>query len=324
MRYQQQPTLSPFGLLRYARRRRHRRVHRKILSSLTALLCLMILFLFSQWYEDGGLPTPSSPTHSETPGQMKVHYLDVGQGAAVLAECDGHFMLIDGGDRSASSFVVSYLEQLGITFLDIVLISHYDADHLNGVVGALNSFDCGTIICPDYEAETKLYQSFLSIVNEKDIPLIHPVIGDQFTLGSASFSVVAPVHYDYKDANDNSIGIRLANGNDSFLFTGDAEAESEEDFCALPTDLSCDVYYAGHHGSSSSSTWSLLEKALPEYVVISCGADNSYGHPHSETMEKMEAIGAMVFRTDTQGTILAVSEGNGIQWQQEPFHDFSN
>lgn len=315
--------LHSFGLFQYARRRRHS-PGRRILSSLPAFLMMALLFLFFQWYEGDSLPQPSTPPSTGTPGQMKIHYLDVGQGASVLAECDGHFMLIDGGDRSASSFVVSYLEQLGITYLDIVLISHYDADHLNGIVGALNTFDCGTVLCPDYKADTKLYQSFLKVVSEKEIPLLHPAIGDQFTLGAASFSVIAPVHYDYKDANDNSIGIRLVNGNDSFLFTGDAEAESEEDFCALSTDLSCDAYYAGHHGSASSSTWSLLEQALPEYVVISCGADNSYGHPHQETMEKMEAIGAKVFRTDQQGTILAVSDGNGIQWQQEPFHDFSN
>ena len=301
---------------------------KNIYSYLAVLLLASLMMLFEKM--DTSAPETQKITvmqQSETSitgGPMHVYYLDVGQGSSALVESDGHFMLIDGGDRSHSSFVVSSLQDLGVTSLDYILVSHYHADHLSGIVGALNAFDCKTVICPDYETDTKLFSSFLTALEEKEIPMLYPSIGDRFSLGSASFTVIGPVSYHYEDENNNSIGIRLVHGEDSFLFTGDAEAESEEDFCKESNFLSCDVYAAGHHGSASSTTWSLLQQALPEYVVISCGKENPYGHPHEETMEKLEAIGAKVFRTDEQGTILATSSGNGIIWEPMPFHDYSN
>lgn len=310
-------------------KRRRKPAGKKLYTSFSAL-ALALLFLLLR---NTGIISPEADitpaadiagNHTVSgDGRLTVHYLDVGQGSSALVESDGHYMLIDGGDRSRSSYVVSYMQKLGITALDYILVSHYHADHLNGVIGALNAFETASVICPGYESDTKLYHSFLRIMEEKDIPAVYPSIGDTFTLGSAYFTVVAPVTYDYSDENNNSIGIRLVNGSDSFLFTGDAEAESEEDFCRLNTELSCDVYAAGHHGSASSSTYSLLEKALPEYVVISCGQDNSYGHPHAETMEKLEAVGAKIFRTDTQGTLTAVSSGQGIEWNTLPAADYS-
>lgn len=302
---------------------------KRFTASLTAII-LALLFLL---LENAGIidthkeALPASGTFPESvasgEGEMIVHFLDVGQGFSALVESNGHYMLIDGGDRAYSSFVVSYLQRLGVTSLDYILISHYHADHLNGAIGALNTFETASVICAGYESDTKLYKSFRNIIEEKNIPAISPSPGDTFTLGSAYFTVIAPISYDYSNENNNSIGIRLVNGEDSFLFTGDAEAESEEDFCALNTELSCDVYVAGHHGSATSTTYSLLEKALPEYVVISCGSDNSYGHPHEETMEKLEAIGARIFRTDTQGTITGISSGHGITWNTEPDIDYS-
>lgn len=310
-------------------KRKRKLTKKNIYSSLAALLLALCFLLL----EHMGLINPASDVvpaadtagnHQEAKeGKLTVHFLDVGQGSAAFVESDGHYMLIDGGDRAHSSFVVSYLKQLGVTSLDYILVSHYHADHLNGVIGALNAFETAFVICPGYETDTKLYQSFRNIIDEKNIPAVYPSIGDAFTLGSSYFTVIAPVNYDYSNENNNSIGIRLVNGGDSFLFTGDAEAESEEDFSSLPTELSCDVYAAGHHGSASSTTYSLLEKALPESVVISCGSDNSYGHPHEETIEKLEAIGARVFRTDRQGTLTAASSGHGITWNVQPDADYS-
>lgn len=306
--------------------RKHKKT-KKLYSYLAVLLLASLMMLLEKM-------EPAAPASQEASlvqqadqslpdGAMRVYYLDVGQGSSALVESDGHFMLIDGGDRSHSSLVVSALQNLGVTSLDYILVSHYHADHLSGVVGALNAFDCQTVICPDYETDTKLFSSFLTVLEEKEIPAIYPSPGDSFSFGNASFMVISPVSYRYEDENNNSIGIRLVHGEDSFLFTGDAEAESEEDFCKENNPISCDVYAAGHHGSASSTTWTLLEQALPEYVVISCGKENSYGHPHEETMEKLEAIGAKVFRTDEQGTILAISSGSGITWEAEPFHDYS-
>lgn len=262
-------------------------------------------------------------TNNADISDMTVHFLDVGQGLSILIESDGHYMLYDGGDRTASSFVVSYLKKEGVGKLDYVIASHYDADHLNGVVGALNVFPTDKVLAPDYEADSRVYQSFINIINEKQIPLIHPSVGSEYSLGSASFTVLGPLGSDYKDVNDYSIVIMLQNGSDRLLITGDSEYTSEEELCISGADLACDVYVAGHHGSGTSSSWKLLQNAVPEYVVISCGEGNSYGHPHDSTMEKFESMELSVFRTDKQGTILCVSSGSGIEWSQEPCNDYT-
>ena len=127
------------------------------------------------------------------PSDTQVHFIDVGQGLSVLVESDGHFLLFDGGDRKASSLVVSYLKEQGVETLDYVIASHYDADHLNGVVGALNAFQVSQVLAPDYETDTKVFQSFQSAIKEKNIPLSHPAPGDTFTLGNTSFMVLAPL-----------------------------------------------------------------------------------------------------------------------------------
>ena len=107
------------------------------------------------------------------------------------------------------------------------------------------------------------------------------------------------------------------------MFTGDAESAGEEAICNLGLDLSCDVIVPGHHGSATATTWDLLQETVPEYAVISCGAGNSYGHPHKDTMDKLADMGIQVFRTDEQGTVIAVSDGNNIEWNQSPCNDYS-
>lgn len=267
--------------------------------------------------------TQNTQAPSAVSSDTAVHFIDVGQGLSVLIQSDGHFMLYDGGDRTASSLVVSYLEDQGVETLDYVIASHYDADHLNGVVGALNVYQADEVLAPDYETDTKVFQSFQSVVKEKGIPLVHPNPGDTYSLGNASFTVLAPQDREYKNANDYSVAIRLEAGDVSFLITGDAEVESEAEMAASGLPLESTVYVAGHHGSASSGSWDFLQKAVPEYAVISCGAGNSYGHPHAETMEKFESMGIEVFRTDKQGTIIASTDGHSLTWSAEPCNDYS-
>lgn len=254
----------------------------------------------------------------------QLHFIDVGQGLSVLAESDGHFLLFDGGDRKTSSLVVSYLKEQGVETLDYVIASHYDADHLNGVVGALNAFQVSQVLAPDYETDTKVFQSFQSAIEKNRIPLSHPTPGDSFTLGNASFTVLAPQDKSYQNANDYSVAIRLTAGDVSFLITGDAEVESEAEMVKSGLPLESTVYVAGHHGSASSSSWDFLQKAVPEYVVISCGAGNSYGHPHVETMEKLQSMEIPVFRTDKQGTVTVSTDGTSLTWSADPCNDYSS
>ena len=166
--------------------------------------------------------------------QTDVHVLDVGQGLSVLIESQGHYMLYDGGDSSKSSYVVSYLQQEGVTSLDYVVASHYDADHLNGVVGALNAFPVSHVWGPDYTTGSKVFQAFQSVTKEHDLTVVQPPVGSVYELGDASIQVLSPSGDDYGDVNNYSIAIRVQDGDTSFLITGDAESESEQEMVSSP------------------------------------------------------------------------------------------
>lgn len=265
------------------------------------------------------------PTPEPTPasGDMAVHFLDVGQGLAIYAQSGGQNLIYDGGDRDTSQFVVSYLQQQNVDTIDYLISSHYDADHLNGLIGCLNAFTVENVICADYVHDSQTYQSFINTANQKGLTLQHPAVGTEFTFGTGKFTVLAPSSIDSGDSNDNSVAIKLENGRNSFIFTGDAESSSESAMCSSGINLDCDVLSLGHHGSASSTSWEFLQNTVPEFAVISCGTGNQYGHPHAETMEKLQDMGILVFRSDKQGTVIALSDGENISWNQAPCNDYT-
>lgn len=283
------------------------------------VLCsvLMIVCLLTAAAGCGAEPTASQPT-----AELTVQILDVGQGSAALIRQGDSFLLMDGGDRDYSSYVVSYLKKESVEQLDYVIVSHYDADHLNGVVGVLNAFECKQVLAPDYKTDTKVYQSYLKVINEKNIPVEHPGLGDTYTFADSSFRVVCPASYSYQDANSNSLGIRLSYGDNSFLICGDCTEESEQDVLYKGTDVHSDVYVANHHGSKYSNSEEFLQAVSPSYVIISCGRDNSYGHPEASVMLSIQKLGASLFRTDLQGVITAVSDGSNIRFANEVCMDY--
>lgn len=255
-------------------------------------------------------------------GTLSVTFLDVGQGNAVLVEQGGAYMLIDGGNRDYSSFVVSYLKEQGVEELAYVIASHYDADHLNGVVGAMHAFSCGQVLAPDYVTDTRVYESFERVIKEQDIALAYPAVGDTYTLGDASFTVVCPKAYDPKEDNDNSVGIRLVYGDTSFLICGDAGKAEEQAMLDSGVTLESDVYLASHHGSEGSSSEAFMRAVSPSAVVISAGAGNSYGHPTRTVLDRVKACGAALYRTDLQGTITVTSDGTSLSWSVDATQDY--
>ena len=231
---------------------------------------------------------------AQTAGGLTVHYLDVGQGNAILLQSEGQTMLIDGGARKSSSFVVSYLEKQKIEKLDYVLISHFDEDHLSGAVGALHKFPVGTLITPDYEADSNIFQSYKKIAEEKGYQAVHPKQGQEFFLGSAKFRIISPVSYGHEDENQDSVGIILENGEQKFFIGGDIGLESEKEILDSGVDIQADVMLMNHHGSHVSEEF--FKKVSPSYSVISCGKDNKYGHPRADTMELLKKYDVPVFR----------------------------
>ena len=249
---------------------------------------------------------------------LEIHYLDVGQGDSTLILCDGHAMLIDAGDNDQGTAVQSYLESQGVTTLDYVIGTHPDADHIGGLDVVLYKFDCKTVIMPDFEKDTRTYDDVVQTMKQKRYKNTLPEVGTVYELGSAVFTIVAP-NGEYGDnANDYSVGILLQHGENRFLFTGDAEEASEADMLENGIDLKADVFKAAHHGSRTANTEEFLQRVEPDYAVISCGEDNSYGHPHGEVMNRLRAMGTSVFRTDEQGTIVAYSDGTQITFNMSP------
>lgn len=295
------------------------------------LLCLVMIFLcgcsIGREYNLGtekqqgqtGAVSPESSKESLT-----VTFLDVGQGNAVLLAQKGHYALIDGGGRERSSYLVAYLQEQGVEKLDYVIASHYDEDHVAGLIGALNVFRVGTVLDPDYEAETKIYRSYVDMVEQNGCREEHPQLGTTYTFaGDVEITMVTPKAYDYSEANDNSIGVRINKGEDSFLILGDASAELEEEMIERGQADPVSVYLASHHGSKYSSSGELLKRIAPEAVVVSSGAGNRYGHPTGETLERIRETKAKLYRTDLQGEVAAVTSGNGVRFQQEPCNDFT-
>lgn len=254
---------------------------------------------------------------------LSMHVIDVGQGLSLLFESDGHYLLYDGGDSDYSSKVVSYLQEQGVQTLDYVVASHYDADHLNGVVGALHAFEVDTVLAPDYETDTKIYQSFINTVVEKELDVIHPYAGVKYALGNSSFTVLAPEEEEYSDDNDYSIVLRFVCGKTSYLVSGDATTLSEEEMLAGGLELDSDIYVAGHHGSASSSSQEFLDAVSPDIAVISCKENNQYQHPSQEVMERLQAAAVQVYRTDKQGDFEISSDGAALTASTIPCNDYS-
>ena len=256
-------------------------------------------------------------------GNMTVHFLDVGQGLSILVQSEEQTLLYDGGPRSASSYVVSYLKEQQVSEIDYLISSHYDEDHVSGLIGCLSAFQVDNVIGADYVHDSTLYDSFMDGVAAQGLEVQYPAVGTEYEFGSGEFTVLSPEEIS-KDSNANSVAIKLTNGENSFIFTGDADYHSEADMVASGIDLDCDVLSVGHHGSATATSWDFLQATVPEFAVISCGAGNMYGHPDSDTMEKLSDMEIQIYRTDEQGTIVASSDGSTISWNVAPCNDYTS
>lgn len=251
-------------------------------------------------------------------GTLEVYFFDVGQGDSELIRLPGgENILIDAGTSSTEDELVGELRSLGAETLDLVVATHPHADHIGGMAAVIDAFDVRQVVMPRISESdtptTKTYENLLQSIADKGLTIMPAEPGDELlSSGGAVLTVLAPNGEDYGDLNNYSVVLRLTYGEDSFLFTGDAEEASEEEMLSLDWPLTATVLKCGHHGSETSTSPAFLDAVSPQYAVISCGVDNDYGHPDAVTLEKLEAAGAEVFRTDLQGTILASTDGSGV------------
>ena len=246
-------------------------------------------------------------------GTLTVTWLDVGQGDAAVIQCGGQSMLIDGGKPEKSSYIYAWLQQHGLSYLDVIVATHVDADHIGGLSGALNYASVGTAYCPETTGTTEKFQSFVKYLAQRGKQITVPTAGETFALGGAQIQILGPLHR-AEDSNDNSIVLKVSFGATSFLFTGDAERAEEQDLLNSGVNLQSTVLKVGHHGSDTSTSYPFLRAVAPQYAVISVGAGNSYGHPTEAVLSRLRDAGVTTFRTDMQGEITAVSDGQTINF----------
>lgn len=261
----------------------------------------------------------ASAIDTEASRSLRVHFLDVGQADSILITKGDEAMLLDGGNAPDAGKIIDYIKSHGVSALKYVLATHPHEDHIGALAAVIQSFQVENVIMPEVAATTRVFEDLLTAVGEKGLEITKPAHGDSYGLNGASFTILAPVYSSYQDMNDHSIVIKLVNGRNSFLFTGDAEEQSEADMLSLwGSDLQSDVLKAGHHGSASSTSRAFLDAVNPAYAVISVGAGNPFGHPDPSVLERLAARGIQVFRTDTHGDIVAVSNGNTIVFRTGP------
>ena len=242
---------------------------------------------------------------------FEIHYIDVGQADAALVICDGNYMLIDGGNPEDSSLIYSYLTKQNVKKIHTIVCSHAHEDHVGGLPAAVHNFEFENVYAPERENDIDAYNSFKNKVIEKGITIKNPKPGDSFDFGSSTVEFYGPV-YDTTDLNNTSIVLKITYGETSFMFTGDAEREEEQDILSQNFDLSATVLKVGHHGASTSTSYPFLREIMPKYAVISVGSKNSYGHPTEETLSRLRDADVLVYRTDLQGDIIAKSDGKNV------------
>ena len=245
-------------------------------------------------------------------GTLQVDFIDVGQGDSILLQCEGEAMLVDGGPSDASNVVYTYLEQRELQELKAVVATHCDADHCGGLSGALEYARAETVYCSSQTYDSRAFQSFAQRVEQQGLEIRLPQAGETFSLGGADVEILAPITLYDGDNNNNSIVLRVTYGAVSFLLTGDASRQEEQDLLDSGCDLSATVLKVGHHGSRSSTSYAFLREVMPEYAVIQVGKDNEYGHPTEEVLSRLRDAEVTVYRTDLQGDIICVTDGESV------------
>ena len=252
----------------------------------------------------------ATSTSSEVTGNLTVDFIDVGQADSILITNNNESMLIDAGNNEDGEDIVKYLENKGIKKLNYVVGTHPHEDHIGGLDDVINSdIQIENILMPKITTTTKTFEDVLDAIENKGLTVEAPGKGYEFKIGEANCKVMTDSIIDKDNLNISSIVIRLTFGNNSFLFMGDSEEENEKTISWPKTD----VLKVGHHGSNTSSSEKFLNEVSPKYAVIMAGEGNSYGLPKDEILKRIESLGTTIYRTDKNGTIEMISDGNEIK-----------
>ncbi len=277
----------------------------------TVLLIILIMVSLVAYFgcQFSGFAPATPANHPD----FKVTFLDVGQADSALIQCQGINWLIDAGTNSGADSLVNKIRGMGVRRLDGVVGTHPHEDHIGGLDAVINYFGIGQVFLPQVSSTTRTYEDLLNAIQRRSLQATVPAASSTFKLGQADGTWLGPKSATYSEINDYSLVMRLVYGNWSFLFMGDAGFIPEKEMLTASYPLNSMVLKVGHHGSSSSTSDEFLKAVAPIYAIISVGKDNDYGHPHAETLTKLNHAGIDMLRTDLNGTITFTTEGEELK-----------
>lgn len=256
--------------------------------------------------------TKSDKIDAKVNENFSVSFIDVGQADSILIRNGNYNMLIDAGNNEDGEKLVNYFKSLGIEEFKYVFATHPHEDHIGGMDDIINNFKIDNYYMSNKLSTTKTFMDVLDALDGRNLKYTVPNKGDTLKLGDANIKVIYPGD-DKSNINDSSIVLKITYGKNSFLLTGDATSNVERKI--YNEDIKSDVLKVAHHGSSYSSTDVFLDRVKPYYAVISVGKNNIYNHPSNKTLEKLNKRNIKVYRTDLDGTIVFISDGDNLSVQ---------
>lgn len=285
----------------------HRRINLAIIFFLVILVSLFTVACNT-------LVTDSSKNTQPESNKMLIHYIDVGQGDSVLIQVNNRNLLIDAGPKSDKKKLLDYLSKLNLEKLDYVIATHPHEDHIGNMADIIEGYKVLAFYAPKVQSTTKTFEKMVEALKDKNLKINVIKKGtDSIDLGqNTQVTVFSPTQASYENLNNYSPVIKIEYGSTSFLFTGDAEKDEETEILNNNENIHSDVLKVGHHGSSTSTSESFLNKVDPSIGIISVGKDNSYNHPNKETIKLLNEHKVITYRTDRDGTVVISSDGSKI------------
>lgn len=306
--------------------------NKRYINAIVSVCTVLIVLLFSYVNNDkilegieiirgnrfnSNLTKESTFTLSDYP--FSVSFIDVEQGDCELVICGDTVVLIDGGEVEKSGIVLDYLENNAISEIDYYILTHPHSDHIGASSTIVDSIACKSVVMTDFSENnipaSGIFSDLIDSIEDNNCEIITASAGDVINAGELELKFFAPV-YETDDYNDMSLVFTVSYLDSKVLFTGDASYSVEKDIIESNDDISADVLKIAHHGSSTSTCEEFIDAVSPEYAVISCGADNRYGHPHREIISLLNEKEIIFKRTDYCGTIIYYGDGKNMTFAE--------